>query len=249
MEYSYTGFYESTPAQHSELASLWGGCSNFTFRYNLFTFTAINDETTGGLMFDSLPIPAASSLFVYGNIFAPVNGGSMGGNNGQIGSWCSGGSFLNHARVFYNTFISNGNPALGNVTNSGSDNIAQNNLFYLSNPGTGVSACGGPSPGQIWNTVTHNHFVSSSAVGTNTSTGTGNPFVNWPAMDFRLTQAAAQTMPAGLDIGSGPTGHTYNVDMFGNPRTSRTRGAIEFITGGPPPVRPLHGGTRRFGRR
>ncbi|HUH21951.1 MAG TPA: hypothetical protein VLZ09_08785, partial [Gaiellaceae bacterium] len=112
-EYNYTGSHESTAGQHSELASIWATVpdspKNITFRYSVFTWA----EGTGGLIFDSVTAPSQPSLYVYGNVFAPVNGGFYeGGNNGTISTWDSGGSGLNHARVFNNTFI-NAAKALG----------------------------------------------------------------------------------------------------------------------------------------
>ena len=209
-------------ANHSELSSTWaigsGNIGAHTFRWNLFT----DVRSTGGIMWDNVTSHAAR-LDVYGNVFyndASNGSGGMNNNaNGIVGGWTgSGGEDFFNCHVFNNTYINidGSGDCLGTLPIRAGSNEARNNLFYT------VASIGGSSG--VWETVSHNHFVATSSVGTNTSTGTGNPFQNITAKDFRLT---ANTTP-GIDLGA-----PYNVDMLGNTRVTWTRGALEFgVDGG-----------------
>jgi hypothetical protein len=157
---------------------------------------------------------------VYGNIFANLSqnhdatqpqNGIMGGwslVDGQIGSYVSG------MKVYNNTFISfdaeTPTPIISSLNDYVDVNEVRNNLVYGD---TSVGAMGSI-------TTSHNHFVDNgSGVGSSISTGSGDPFVNWLGTNFSLK---ANT-PAGTSLGA-----PYNVDMFGNTRTTWTRGALEY---------------------
>lgn len=210
-EYGYTGHYLGTSAQHSEVMSLFDARGLVTFRYNLVAHS--DQGSTGGLMLDT---QNGGSVAMYGNIFAQPAGDTWGGSNGVVGGWTGGnGEQFNRISFYNNTLVSIGNvTALGTFPKIHNATVAQNNLFYsVSNPGGG----------SVWETISHNHFISTSAIGTNTSTGSGNPFVNVGALDFRLTAAT----PAGNTLAS-----PYDRDMYGNVRGADgvwDRGAIEFI--------------------
>src|SRR5207244_11477254 len=104
--------------------------------------------------------------------------------------------------VYNNTFINiNSNvPVFGSLPITFSNNIARNNLF---------SSVGNPGGGSVWGTMTHNHFIATSPIGTNTSIGVADPFVNSLGLDFQLTAAT----PAGQTLAA-----PYTSDMLGHSR-------------------------------
>lgn len=225
VEYGYLkSWYEG--ASHSELCSCWdignSAIGTHTFRYNLFT----DIKSTGGIMWDNKTNHAAE-LRVYGNVFykdpaVPMNNCC----NGVIGGWTgnSGEDFYN-AHVINNTFINlTGAEILSTFPIRYGSTEARNNLFYT------ISAPGG---GSIWQTITHNHFISTSPIGTSSSTSSNSPFMNITNLNFNLTGPT----PAGVAL-SAP----YNVDMFGKTRGADgvwDRGAAEFGAAGgslPPPA-------------
>lgn len=207
-------FYGSSDV-HSEVASIWsfaGNIGDTTFRYNLFT----DIQSTGGLMWDSSR-NASAVLAIYGNVFYHAPGASWSAANGLIGGWTCCPAL--NIRVYNNTFIDTGSggQALSSFPPATTTNEAKNNLFYS------VRNVGG---GSAWTSVTHNHFLSSNTLGTNTSTGSGNPFVDAPNLNFSLMVAtpAGTTLPA-----------PYNTDMYGTVRGADgvwDRGAVEYETGG-----------------
>ena len=224
IEYSYIGTFHFGQASHSEIMS--GGDSNGAiFRYNIITHIS----STGGLMYASLPT-FNPGLEAYGNVFYKIPGSTAWeAANGIVGGWTGGNICGNttdpgceqfhHARVYNNTFINtdSGGCALAEVMLTVSDNIARNNLF------SGVSeTCAGSN---VWGTRTHNHFASSTAFGTSTSTGAVT-FTDTTNFDF--TPTAPTT--AGFTLAA-----PYNTDMFGNVRGldgTWDRGAIEVCTSG-----------------
>lgn len=224
IEYGYLKNWHDG-ANHSELCSCWdigsSAIGTHTFRWNLFT----DARSTGGIMWDNKTNHAAE-LRVYGNVFYKDPAVAMDNCcNGIIGGWTGANSedFFT-AKVYNNTFINiPGTEVLGVLPVRSGSNEARNNLFYT------VVTPGGSSG--VWQTVTHNHFVSTSTVGTSTTTSSGNPFTNLTTFDFRLTG----NTPSGTALAS-----PYNVDMLGNTRTTWTRGAIEFAASGDttPPQTP-----------
>lgn len=219
IEYNYLGVYRGTDAQHSEGFALYGDTgSDNTIRYNLMTHA----ESTGMCMWDNED-NSASILRFYGNIIYRAPGDSwLGGadvGNGILGSWAYPTEEQHNFLVYNNTFIdtdqtggSNGTvKTLGGLA-TGTGNLVSNNYFYLIGSNVGG---GGP-----WSTPTFNHFNATTAVGTNTSTSSGNPFVDSANLDFRLVSNTT----SGTDLGA-----PYNVDMYGNTRTTWTRGAVEYV--------------------
>jgi hypothetical protein len=212
-EYIYTGYHESTPGQHSEVASIWTASpdprpTNYTFRYNVFTHA----EGTGGLIMDG------DGLYVYGNVFYRPTGDNWEHGNGVIGTWTV--NVLTQAKVYNNTFInlSTGWSILGTLfTAPTTGNEARNNIFY------GSTSIGGL--GSLFPTFSHNYYVDTSPLNlteTGKMTGSGNPFNNYPALDFRLKAAG----PAGIALPA-----PYDRDMYGTVRGSGGawgRGAVEF---------------------
>ena len=216
VEYGYMkNWYDG--AAHSELCSCWaigsGNIGTHTFRYNLFT----DARSTGGIMWDNSTNHAAE-LRVYGNIFYKDPNVAMDNCcNGIIGGWTGANSedFFT-AKVYNNSFINIPNAeVLGTLPIRSGSNEVRNNLFYNNNDTGGGSG--------VWQTRTHNHFISDTAFGTNSSTGVGNPFTNLSTFDFSLTSNTT----AGTTLSS-----PYDVDMFGNTRSTWTRGAVEFVAGG-----------------
>jgi hypothetical protein len=234
-EYGYTGTYTATGAQHSEVLSTHDIHGLLTFRYNIVAH--VDNESTGGLLIDTA---AGGSAAIYGNVFVRPAGDTWAGSNGIVGGWTGGGGEqLRQVTVVNNSFVNINNPGSGafgsqelfmtNI-NVSSNNVVQNNLLY----NVAVPGGGGSGP---WQTKSHNHFISTSTIGTNATTGSGNPFVDITGLDFRLTAAT----PAGITLGS-----PYNIDMYGRARGSDgvwDRGAIEFVGSGAditPPVAPIN---------
>lgn len=130
VEYVYTGKFESTSAEHSEVASLAG--SNQTFRYCVFAHI----EGTGGLMFNG-----SGPNYIYGNVFYHVPGDDWlgGGGNGLIGAKSSNEPVQN-TQVYNNTVINTGGSTAGFIgmyMPNYSGNVAYDNLFYGGNASTG----------------------------------------------------------------------------------------------------------------
>jgi hypothetical protein len=232
-EYGYTGAYTATGPQHSEVMSTNEIRGLLTFRYNLVAH--VDNESTGGLLIDTA---AGGSADIYGNVFARPAGDAWAGSNGILGGWTGGnGEQLRRVTVVNNSFVNINNPGSGTYSsqelfmtniNVSSDNTVQNNLLYnVADPGGGG--------GDPWQTISHNHFISTSAIGTNATTGTDNPFVDLDGLDFRLKE----TTPAGITLPP-----PYDVDMFGTVRGADgvwDRGAIEFGTGDrEPPAAPTN---------
>ncbi|HTO02777.1 MAG TPA: hypothetical protein VL069_03700 [Opitutus sp.] len=202
----YTGQHESVGAEHSEWAILRSSAL-FTVRWSIITHT----EGTGGVIAGD---NGQTTAEIYGNVFF-ADGTSTWGteNNGLIAAFSTGSAAVNW-KVYNNTFINipSGLSIYGISGQSPSGNQARNNYYYLSTS---------HSPGSGW-TQSYEHFQNSgSATGSSSTTGSGIPFANFANYDFRLN---ANTT-AGTSLAS-----PYNVDMFGKPRTSWTRGAIEFGT-------------------
>lgn len=220
IEYTWTGYHETHPDQHSEIASIHddslsnpsGDADDWTFRWCVFTHA----EGTGGIMV------VGDNLQVYGCVFAPLDGNSLGGGNGMIGTWSA--NVLTGAKIYNNTFINVDSRGIGLLDGNDSGEF-KNNIFYngdVGNDGNGITRL----------THTHNYYISlgdGPVTEATQTTDTGDPFTDWASGDFSLTENTT----AGTDLGS-----PYNVDMYGNTRSTWTRGAIEFGSGEPPEEDP-----------
>jgi hypothetical protein len=218
-EYNYIGSHFSSAAVHSEVASLWAFVTSIgdcTFRYNVFA----HSDGTGGIMWDNSSNPSAH-LYFYGNVVYKPAGDTWLASNGFLGGWTgANGEQCRNFLVYNNTFILvNPEDTLSSFPNIYSGNEAKNNLWYACN-----------SPGfSVFTPHDYNHFIAAGGThseGNGTSATSGNPFVNYVGLDFRLI---ANTAP-GANLGS-----PYNVDMLGRTRSTWTRGAIEFGSGTPAP--------------
>lgn len=220
-EYSCHGEFASSEEHHAEIAFIYGH-GNVTIQYNLFRWA----ESTGGLMINN---PDGEEVLIHGNIFYRAAGETWAyGGDGLIGGWSNRADLSCHdVKVYNNTFVlvddedAGGNCAavIGSTPHSGLE--FKNNLFYLSDSGL---------PNGAW-TADYNHYVNSGSESeSNGTTASGNPFTDYTNLDFSLT---ANTT-AGQDLGA-----PYNVDMFGNTRTTWTRGAIEFTDGEEEPGGPV----------
>ncbi len=148
-----------------------------------------------------------SGAEVYGNVFdGCVN------CNEVIGGTSAGrfGTSVIYNNTFYSCTSSANPPWFGAGTLGGSGNIAYNNLIVnmQGNVGAGV-------------TDDYNAYYSTTSIPSEThgQISSGNPFNNEPGWDYTLK---ANTSP-GVAL-SAP----YSVNMFGNTRTTWTRGAFEY---------------------
>jgi hypothetical protein len=218
IEYSYTGDFHSEASAHAEISST-DYTEDVTFRWNVFTHV----EGTGGLILDSTGL--GGGFYIYGNVFYQDNhAGDWIGGNGVIAGWSA--SVGSDILVYNNTFINiDSDVCVLGPFGSWSGNQVRNNLFY-------TVGCVGSLASE---TVSHNHFLSTTAKGSNASTGSGNPFRNFVNLDFALVAGT----PAGVTLPS-----PYNVDMFGRVRGADgtwDRGAVEFGGGSPiPPAAPTN---------
>ena len=218
-EYNYIGSYFASVAVHSEVASIWAigqSVGDCTFRYNLFA----HSSGTGGIMWDNSSNPS-SHLNFYGNVVYKPAGDSWDNENGFLGGWTgASGEQCRNFLVYNNTFINVDYLPLSTFPTVFSGNVVKNNLFYN---------CASPNFA-VFPTHDYNHFINSGGThseSNGTSATSGDPFVNYVGLDFRLSANTA----AGTNLGS-----PYNVDPLGATRTTWTRGAYEY--GGVPSPTP-----------
>lgn len=200
IEYTYTGDLTSSSETHAETASIWNfwgtAINNWTFRYSVIGHA----EGTGGIIYEG------SNLTIHGCVFFR-EAGLWDNANGVVGTWTV--STLTGLKVYNCTFIDTDNLRAFGLLDGNDSGEVKNCLFYSLSIGDIAQL-----------THTHNHYVSMSAPSeSNSSTASGDPFVDYANLDFALT---ANT-PAGTDLGA-----PYNVDMFGRTRTTWTRGAVEY---------------------
>lgn len=210
-EYLLIGHYYADDDPHGESWVVDQTSGSTTIRWSLIEHI----HSTGGIMFDNNN-NHAHLLHIYGNVFYKPSSHDWVGNNGVIGGWTGGnGEDCYGMRIYNNTFISMNVPAFTSFIDRSGDNNARNNLFYN---------CDSPSFNDI-QTHDYNHFINSGGAhseANGTSAASGDPFTAFASRDFSLT---ANTT-AGVALSS-----PYDVDMFGNTRSSWTRGAIEFTSG------------------
>jgi hypothetical protein len=211
-EHLYVSSYYGSSAVHSALMSAGQGLvGDVTFRYNLFTAM----QSTGGIMWNNAGYHNAH-LYVYGNIFYKPDNVSWEGGNGVIGGWTGGnGEDTYGLRIYNNTFINVNIIPFTDFQLRAGDNVAYNNLFYNSKS---------PSYSTI-TTHNFNDYINSGGThseANSTSATSGDPFVNFVGLDFRLK---ADT------IGGTTLASPFNTDALGIVRGINgvlDRGAFEF---------------------
>ncbi|MGZ6441690.1 MAG: hypothetical protein ACXWRU_16645 [Pseudobdellovibrionaceae bacterium] len=213
-EQGWVQSYFQSSTVHSEVASIWqissGTLGDHTFRNNLIT----DIEGTGGLMWDNSSNPAAH-MYVYGNVFYKPAGASWMTENGVIGGWTTSASSFINVSVYNNTFINVDQESLSTFPTVYANNVAYNNLFFN---------CASPDFSRFA-THDYNYFINSGGTASEphgTSATSGDPFVNYVGLDFRLN---VDTL-AGLSLFS-----PYNVDPLGAIRGVSgifDRGAFQF---------------------
>lgn len=207
VSYSYFGQYESTSGEHSEFAIL-RTTAPFILRWSVIT----HEEGTGGIIAGD---DGTSTAEIYGNVF--YDSGEFGvwgsGNNGLIGAFTLASAAINW-KVYNNTFVNMPTDlsVFGIAGESPSGNVASNNYFYTSTSHDVITG---------W-TQSFNHFQdSSTATGSNSTTGSGDPFVAFATYDFGLNSNTT----AGTTLAA-----PYNTDWYGRIRGATgawTRGAIQ----------------------
>jgi len=208
-DYIYCGKFESTPNEHSEAASIWGGAAHWTFSNSVFTHT----EGTGGLILEG------DDFKVYNCVFVALPGGSFSGGNGAVGTWTA--SKLTNFKVYNNSFINIDGLAIG-LLNADDTGEFKNNIFYN---------C---SVGQIGPLAhSYNLYVNVPDMPSESTrtTGTSDPFVNFAALNFSLKSASpGSVLAAPFDIDL--LGNVRGADGAWD------KGAVEFggVTDTTPPV-------------
>lgn len=222
IEYTAIGNFclDCSPSIHGEVISWKFDTGNLTFRYNLVRDAGANGSggVTGGLLLLNNP---ASYARVYGNVFCRMPGETWSaGGDGLIGPWTNfTDDNISDLWVYNNTFVNCSYICAGLVGTTPHDGLQwKNNYFYNSTTGL---------PNGAWDHNYNQYQDSGSESESNGTTGTGDNFVDYEALDFSLLSNTT----AGLDLGS-----PFNEDMYGNVRTTWTRGAIEFD--GAPPAGP-----------
>ena len=174
----------------------------------------------------------AGGYYFYGNVFVPLDG-PFYSSNGTL--FNAGAYSTTGLHVYNNTFIrwdktGSQNALIESNAGNGWSGDFRNNLMY-----SGGTFFSGVSP----NPCDYNAFFDcGGTVGTQTQVGSGDPFVNWSGTNFNLK---VNTTP-GVALPS-----PYNVDMFGNTRTTWTRGAIEYVTAATNAVLSVTPTSRSFG--
>lgn len=216
-EYSYFDEFNFGSAVHGETAAVYGinsGSVVVTFRHNLITGV----HSTGGIMWDNSASHSAQCR-IYGNVFYRPSAATWSDNNGVIGGWTGGGGEDCYTmRVYQNSFVNINVLIFTNFITRFGDNIASDNLFYN---------CTSPDFSNIGTTHDYNHFINSGGThseSNGTSAASGDPFVDFVGLDFRLKAASGSAAEA--------LSSPYNVDMLGRTRGAygvRDRGALEYV--------------------
>lgn len=172
----------STPEVHSEIASVWpfvadSVVTRVVFRYNVFSHL----EGTGGLIVEG------DDVDVYGNVWFRPSGVAFNTANGAVGTWTA--SRLTNLRVFNNSFIDLDEMPVIGILNDDDTGEFRNNIVYKSD-------LGGFGP----IAHSHNHYVDVAGAPSEDSgtVGSGDPFANVAALDFRLkaaTESGATLVP------------------------------------------------------
>ncbi len=203
LEYSVILHSQGDAANHGNVINaMWRDLVNMTIRYNVFKGS--NGVGISGVV--SANNANLNGTLIYGNVFDSIPGSYLVGAN-------SGYSIDNS--TFYNNTVINspdyyGYPILGRQT--GTNNVARNNLYYLSSNTYPY--------GSAWTGGYEAWYSSASSAGTNPYIATGDPFVNYAGMDYRLK--------ANTSAGDTSIGTKYASDALGRPRTTWTRGAFEY---------------------
>lgn len=245
IEYLFSKGHWSSPSNHGEIMALGG--DNATIRYNYFSQCAgTGCIASGG--------PALTNFKIYGNVMNFVSNGVSGatgcdGGNGAIAGAGAAGKFSNTI-VYNNTILEPGMCFGWFYTNVGTGgNLVKNNIVY----GRCDTDIGGS--GNVSDSNTYLSCWAASGTETNKQTGSFNPFnalsssLTAPGFfDYSLKSytagscASTTVLCAGVSLAS-----PYDVDAFGNTRTTRwDRGAIAYVSA-PSTYPHTHGGGRRLG--
>jgi hypothetical protein len=219
MDHCYFGRFYGSSSDHSEVAKEFSSAlTNVTVRYCLINHI----ESTGGFIWDNL-----DGFYFYGNTIYRADGDNTWviGNNGILGSLGSGVYLPISATnwtIINNTWINTPfTPVqLFNAAPGDAHVNLTNNLFYHAN--AYLSAGPGSKDYNYYNACTN------APAETHGQVATGNPFNNYPALDFTLVSSTAAGFKAGSQYATDPNGVT---------RATWTRGAYEYgstLGGGSP---------------
>jgi hypothetical protein len=233
------------PGNHSEMINWQGGSGTWTFRYNYLE----NSTGTGDMSTAAGGTPTGTGTWeIYGNVFFH-NVAEKGNWPQPDGAW--NGIFhwhdfqLNGSILIYNNTFANykssggwGNAFVCQGDAHGGEGVSglvgtmyvKNNIFYEDLSMSPNNTCAGTySSNQATFVWDHNAYynTSNSDSDSNRQTFSSNPFVNAPRDTLHADNYRLVADTAAWTALSAP----YNVDMFGNIRTS-SRGAIQFTGGG-----------------
>lgn len=149
---------------------------------------------------------------VYGNIFYQNNTSRYLTSNGILAN--TTGDSGNHWRFYNNTIADCGTSgrACGLLSNSGTDNLAYNNVWYNSRP-------------TVFTNFSHNYnwfYGSGTQTEEHIQNGTGSPFMNAAARDFRLRGSTGPGISLPSPYDRGPSNELRGSDGLWD------RGVFEF---------------------
>jgi hypothetical protein len=248
-EHNWVAYNYSTSTSHSEANAIKGNASNITLRYNVY-------EDMFGTAFIAFPnsvVSTPSNIYIYGNVFMrsvdnPQNVTGAIGNGIIAVLSCTN---LTGLYAYNNTIVnqqagSTGSPRMYLVSHNtsstsacfGAGNLAdvfiENNLWYSnSNVDDSSSSCAYCTGSYVWDYNAYFDTTATNDFSAHMQTGSGSPFVNYSAKDFRL----AKSTKAGITLASPFTfdgqGLTRGADGIWD------RGAYEFASIRPAPPSSL----------
>lgn len=224
-EYNYVARNSSSAAQHSEGWQDFGS-DDIIICHNIFE----DIEGTSFIAMKKNWDQQNDNWSIYGNVFyyTPQSNREGIGGNGTIGATNESEAPCNNIRIYNNSFINIPGLNTGIYFPYGTGNQIYNNIWYRCRTNT-ITLHGDHDYNWFYDnwriTPEVHHDPELVASETNGQEGTGDPFVAWEELDFRLNSATNPGMILGDD---------YIFDANNNKRGDDSvwdRGAFEFVSG------------------
>lgn len=209
----------SVSAKHGDVFEHDGTGADHTYRFNYF-YNCVGTYC----MSDQSGAGALSDVKIYGNIWEWTSAAPARGFDNGLVATDSAGTGISGLRFFNNTiygFSEHSGCHSGFYINAGaSDNVVSNNIWYGFNDAGNNMDVG-------WTGITTHDYNTFRYAGTqseaNSQALSADPFTSAAGHDFSLS---ANTT-AGAALGS-----PYTTDIVGSTRTTWSRGAFEYGSGG-----------------